>query len=45
MTSTALESLLARAESLLGRLQRYARSGFRRPPTEQLDLALQRLTA
>jgi TetR/AcrR family transcriptional regulator len=30
---------------IVGRLQRYARSGFRRPPTEQLDLALQRLTA
>jgi TetR/AcrR family transcriptional regulator len=28
-----------------GRLQRYARSGFRRLPTEQLDAALQRLTA
>ncbi len=30
---------------IVGRLQRYARSGFRRVPTEQLDLALQRLTA
>ena len=30
---------------IVGRLQRYARSGFRRPPTEQIDLALQRLTA
>jgi TetR/AcrR family transcriptional regulator len=29
----------------LGRLQRYARSGFRRSPTEQLDTALQLLTA
>ena len=25
---------------IVGRLQRYARSGFRRPPTEQLDVAL-----
>jgi TetR/AcrR family transcriptional regulator len=30
---------------VIGRLQRYARSGFRRLPTEQLDLALHRLTA
>jgi TetR/AcrR family transcriptional regulator len=30
---------------IVGRLHRYARSGFRRAPTEQLDLALQRLTA
>jgi len=29
----------------VGRLQRYARSGFRRLPTEHLDLALQRLVA
>jgi TetR/AcrR family transcriptional regulator len=28
----------------IGRLQRYARSGFKRMPTEQLDLALARLT-
>jgi len=28
---------------ILGRLQRFARSGFRRLPTEHLDLALQRL--
>ena len=35
--SSALTSLI------IGRLQRYARSGFRRLPTEQLDLALQRL--
>jgi TetR/AcrR family transcriptional regulator len=27
----------------LGRLHRYARSGFKRAPTEQLDLALARL--
>lgn len=27
----------------VGRLQRFARSGFKRSPTEQLDLALQRL--
>ncbi|MDE2394572.1 MAG: nucleoid occlusion factor SlmA [Burkholderiales bacterium] len=30
---------------IVGRLQRYARSGFKRLPTEQLDFALQRLTA
>jgi TetR/AcrR family transcriptional regulator len=36
--SSALTSLA------VGRLQRYARSGFRRLPTEHLDLALQRLT-
>ena len=29
----------------VGRLQRYARSGFRRLPTEHIDLALQRLVA
>ena len=29
---------------VVGRLQRYARSGFKRLPTEYLDLALQRLT-
>ena len=29
---------------VIGRLQRYARTGFKRPPTEHLDLALQRLT-
>ena len=29
---------------IVGRLQRYARSGFRRLPTEQLDPALARLT-
>lgn len=29
---------------IVGRLQRYARSGFKRPPTEQLDLALALLT-
>jgi len=28
----------------MGRLQRYARSGFKRPPTEHLDLVLARLT-
>jgi TetR/AcrR family transcriptional regulator len=37
--SSALTSLI------VGRLQRYARSGFRRLPTEHLDLALQRLTS
>ena len=30
---------------VVGRLQRYARSGFRRSPTEHLDLLLARLTA
>jgi len=30
---------------IVGRLQRYARSGFKRSPTEQLDLVLPRLTA
>ena len=30
---------------IAGRLQRYARSSFKRLPTEQLDLVLQRLTA
>ena len=30
---------------LVGRLQRYARSGFKRLPTEHLEPALQRLTA
>lgn len=29
---------------IVGRLQRYARSGFKRSPTEQLDLLLPRLT-
>ena len=29
---------------ICGRLQRYARSGFKRLPTEQLDIVLQRLT-
>ena len=30
---------------IVGRLHRYARSGFRRLPTDQIDLALARLTA
>jgi TetR/AcrR family transcriptional regulator len=30
---------------IVGRLQRYARSGFKRSPTEQLDAALQLLTS
>ena len=30
---------------IVGRLQRYARSGFRRMPTEHLDMALQRLAS
>jgi TetR/AcrR family transcriptional regulator len=29
---------------IVGRLQRYARSGFKRNPTEQLDIALGLLT-
>jgi TetR/AcrR family transcriptional regulator len=29
---------------IIGRLQRYARSGFKRMPTEQLDVALALLT-
>jgi TetR/AcrR family transcriptional regulator len=37
--ASALVALIA------GRLQRYARSGFRRLPTEHLEIALQRLTA
>jgi TetR/AcrR family transcriptional regulator len=37
--ASALTSLI------VGRLQRYARSGFRRLPTEHLELALQRLAA
>jgi TetR/AcrR family transcriptional regulator len=37
--ASALTSLI------VGRLQRYARSGFRRLPTEHLDLTLQRLVA
>jgi TetR/AcrR family transcriptional regulator len=30
---------------IVGRLQRYVRSGFRRSPTEQLDAALALMTA
>ncbi len=30
---------------IVGRLQRYARSGFKRMPTEHLDMALRRLTS
>jgi TetR/AcrR family transcriptional regulator len=37
--ASALTSLI------VGRLQRYARSGFKRLPTEHLELALLRLTA
>jgi TetR/AcrR family transcriptional regulator len=46
-TPTVESSAIASALTALivGRLQRYARSGFRRAPTEQADLALQRLTA
>ena len=47
MTPTVDASALASALTafIVGRLQRYARSGFRRVPTEQLDFALMRLTA
>jgi TetR/AcrR family transcriptional regulator len=46
-TPTADANALASALTalIIGRLQRYARSGFRRLPSESLDLALQRLTA
>jgi TetR/AcrR family transcriptional regulator len=46
-TPTVQANALASAlvSFVIGRLQRYARSGFRRLPTEQLDLALHRLTA
>ncbi len=46
-TPTADANSLASALTalIIGRLQRYARSGFRRLPSESLDLALQRLTA
>ena len=46
-TPTVDAQALASALTALsvGRLQRYARSGFKRLPTEHLDLALQRLTA
>ncbi len=45
-TPTVEANALASALTALtvGRLQRYARSGFRRLPTEHLDLALARLT-
>jgi TetR/AcrR family transcriptional regulator len=39
--SQALASALT--SFLVGRLQRYARSGFKRAPTEQLDAILARL--
>jgi TetR/AcrR family transcriptional regulator len=47
MTPTVDANALAAGLTALvvGRLHRYARSGFRRSPTEQLDLVLQRLTA
>ncbi|HMO48521.1 MAG TPA: nucleoid occlusion factor SlmA [Rubrivivax sp.] len=46
-TPTVDAQALASALTALtvGRLQRYARSGFKRLPTEHLDLALRRLTA
>ena len=38
------QALASAITSLInGRLQRYARSGFKRLPTEHLELALQRL--
>ena len=40
-SATALSALSALA---IGRLQRYARSGFKRLPTEHLEPALHRLT-
>lgn len=45
-TPTVDANALASALTALvvGRLQRYTRSGFRRPPTEHLEPALQRLT-
>jgi TetR/AcrR family transcriptional regulator len=46
-TPTVDAQALASALTALsvGRLQRYARSGFKRLPTEHLDLALRRLSA
>jgi TetR/AcrR family transcriptional regulator len=46
-TPTVQAAALASALTALvvGRLQRYARSGFRRLPTEHLDPALERLTS
>jgi TetR/AcrR family transcriptional regulator len=46
-TPTVDANVLASAitSMIVGRLQRYARSGFKRQPTEQVDLALQRLTS
>ncbi|HOM15600.1 MAG TPA: nucleoid occlusion factor SlmA, partial [Rubrivivax sp.] len=46
-TPTVDAQALASALTALsvGRLQRYARSGFKRLPTEHLDLALRRLAA
>jgi TetR/AcrR family transcriptional regulator len=47
MTPTVDAGALASAVTafVVGRLQRYARSGFKRSPTEHLDVALQRLTS
>ena len=40
------QALASAITSLInGRLQRYARSGFKRLPTEHLELALQRLAS
>jgi TetR/AcrR family transcriptional regulator len=47
LTPTADSHMLASALTsfIIGRLQRYARSGFKRMPTEHLDAVLARLTA
>ena len=47
MTPTVDAGVLASVLTayVVGRLQRYARSGFKRNPTEHMDVALQRLTA
>ena len=44
-TAAAQVRAAALADLLRGRLQRYARSGFKRPPTEQLDATLALLLA
>jgi TetR/AcrR family transcriptional regulator len=47
LTPTADSHMMASALTsfVIGRLQRYARSGFKRMPTEHLDAVLKRLTA
>jgi TetR/AcrR family transcriptional regulator len=50
-TASTMPTVQANAQAsvitafIVGRLQRYARSGFKRSPTEQLDAALQLLTS